>query len=188
LRIFGQVVTVYKNGIIWRDPDTAQDYLIGKTRDEAADALLAWKDKRYLNRKSRDGLLIPPPSGAGPRLHKRYQVAYYNASTRARRSQRPMMTAEEFIAMAERAGGKCEVTGIPFSTQKAPGQVKHMWAPSVDRIDCRGGYEASNCRLVCVAVNLALNEFGIDVLSRIALALGSRPLPGMTTMTEDCPG
>ena len=40
---------------------------------------------------------------------------------------------------------------------------------SLDRIDSSKGYTVENCRLVCTAVNLAMNEWGEDVLERIAL-------------------
>lgn len=39
--------------------------------------------------------------------------------------------------------------------------------PSIDRIDTTRGYTPDNVRLVCAAVNLALNQFGEGIFFRI---------------------
>jgi hypothetical protein len=73
-------------------------------------------------------------------------------------------------------GRLCALTGIPFSLGK--GKYRSgPWAPSVDRLDCAGGYTRGNVRLVCHAVNVALNEWGDGVLQRIADALRERDFP-----------
>ena len=105
---------------------------------------------------------------------KAYRDAYDRALSRAQKAKDPVMTVTEFDWLVERAGGHCEVTGIPFNWEIPRGQRKRLWAPSVDRIDCTRGYLLSNCRLVCVAVNVALNEFGLAPLLRIAHALSAR--------------
>lgn len=72
--------------------------------------------------------------------------------------------------MIIRSRGRCEVTGIPFTYErlgKGP-NAKAPWGMSIDRIDSRQGYTVQNCRLVCTAVNLAMNEWGEDGLARIA--------------------
>jgi hypothetical protein len=48
--------------------------------------------------------------------------------------------------------------------------VRHPYAPSLDRIECSKGYTASNTRLVCVAVNFGMNEWGEDVYRELAKA------------------
>jgi hypothetical protein len=62
----------------------------------------------------------------------------------------------------------CAVSGIPFS-KKAEG-LGHVdpWAASIDRIENRHGYLLDNVRVVCVAANLAMNQWGHDVLLRLA--------------------
>jgi hypothetical protein len=71
----------------------------------------------------------------------------------------------------ETQGGRCAVTGIRFSLEEYPhALVKHPFAPSLDRMDSRVGYTASNVRLVCVAVNFGMNEWGEDVFMRLARA------------------
>lgn len=66
-----------------------------------------------------------------------------------------------------RAAGACEVTGIPFSLDRGE-SGRRPYAPSLDRRDSSGGYTSENCRLVCVAVNVAMNEWGAELLLRIA--------------------
>lgn len=97
------------------------------------------------------------------------------SSIRARSRGAPCLTYEDFDRLWARAGGRCELTGIPFSFDKQPHHWKRPFGPSVDRIDNARGYTPENCRLVCTAVNLALNEFGEDVLRKIAAALAHRP-------------
>ncbi len=77
------------------------------------------------------------------------------------------LTAADLQAMLLRSKGRCEVTGIPFAYDRGDAK-KRPWSPSIDRIDSRLGYSADNCRLVCTAVNIAMNEWGEDVIARIA--------------------
>jgi hypothetical protein len=87
------------------------------------------------------------------------------------------MTRADVGALLLRSGGRCEVSGIPFNKHYKPdGCTKRPWFPSIDRIDSRGPYSTGNCRLVCVAVNIALGEWGIEVLRELArtLVLGNR--------------
>lgn len=57
---------------------------------------------------------------------------------------------------------RCAITRTPFSMTKIGGA--RPYAPSIDRIDCSLGYSAKNCRIVCVATNLAINRWGDGVL------------------------
>ena len=100
---------------------------------------------------------------------------YYRAAARARKFDRALMSREEFDAMWVRAGGKCELTGITFTLKpEDSGEVVWPWHSSLDRIDSDKGYEFSNCRIVCVAVNLALQGFGESVFSIVARCFVSR--------------
>jgi hypothetical protein len=107
--------------------------------------------------------------------HRRAQSQlFHSMAARACKSQLAMMSREDLDVLWNRAGGRCEVTGIPFTWERYRNCIKRPWAASVDRVDNSKGYEFENCRLVCAAVNLALNEFGDDVLIRIAQALVRR--------------
>jgi hypothetical protein len=95
--------------------------------------------------------------------------AFSRAKTRARLYERTVMTDEEFERLWERADGRCELTKIKLRPRPPGlGPEVHPWTASVDRIDRWKGYEFSNCRIVCAAVNLALNQFGEEVLTEIA--------------------
>lgn len=84
------------------------------------------------------------------------------------------LSMAEYLALIERANGRCMLSGIPFDTRHVGKGKRRPWAPSLDRIDSCKGYSAQNCRLVCVAANLAMNEWGEGVLRTLAKALTNR--------------
>ena len=67
--------------------------------------------------------------------------------------------------------GKCQKTGIAFDLEPHPDHRVHPWAPSIDRIDGRKGYTKKNIQVVCWAYNSARNQWGDDVLLRLAHAI-----------------
>lgn len=77
----------------------------------------------------------------------------------------------EMLALWERSKGRCEVTGIPFQFEQRKNFSRRPYAPSLDRIDSTQSYEIDNCRLVCTAVNIAINEWGVTTFKEIARAL-----------------
>lgn len=90
------------------------------------------------------------------------------------------ITIEDLKSLAELSQGRCMLTGISFEHGACDGlkesatRRKRVWAPSLDRIESTKGYVPGNVRLVCMAVNAALQEFGDAVLLRIAHALVER--------------
>ena len=95
---------------------------------------------------------------------------YHAAKCRAkRRGDKFTLTKNELMDLFERSGGLCEVTKIPFSFKKDSKFSKRPFAPSVDRISPRGIYEKSNCRIVCLAANIAMNEWGQSVFEQVAI-------------------
>ncbi|MCB4365444.1 hypothetical protein KIH07_17000 [Hydrogenophaga taeniospiralis] len=90
------------------------------------------------------------------------------------------ITLDDILALAELSQGRCMLTGISFehgaatSLADISSRRKRVWAPSLDRIESSKGYVPGNVRLVCMAVNAALQEFGDAVLLRIAKALVER--------------
>jgi hypothetical protein len=74
-------------------------------------------------------------------------------------------------SLIKESGFHCPLSGIEFS-KIAPGNdplgLRDPWGPSIDRIDNRQGYVRGNIRVVCVAVNMAMNNWGYDVLLRLA--------------------
>ena len=82
--------------------------------------------------------------------------------TATRRPISCSLTHDDVLALLEAGGWRCAVTGTPFTLQKIGGRVP--FAPSLDRIDCSLGYEPGNCRVVCMATNLAMNTWGEPAL------------------------
>lgn len=71
--------------------------------------------------------------------------------------------------------GRCALTGLSFDLREVgTGQAKRPFAPSLDRIEGDKGYTKDNVRLVCQAVNFALNRFGEDVFYEIAGAAAAQ--------------
>lgn len=94
---------------------------------------------------------------------------------RARERSLPhLLTRADIVTMYNRSGGRCEVSGIPFNRHKLPGWSKRPWYVSIDRVDSKQGYVLANCRLVCTAVNVAMGEWGLETLGRIARAIAFR--------------
>lgn len=54
----------------------------------------------------------------------------------------------------------CVLTGVSFNLE----DVKHPFAPSIDRIDSNKGYTKDNCRLVVMIANYAKNMWDDDAL------------------------
>lgn len=104
-----------------------------------------------------------------------YYASEYKAVFRAARKrggEEYTLTDEDEQSLLERSGGLCELTGIPFEFQKEPAHgARRPYAPSLDRIDSTKGYTPANVRLVCVAANLAMNQWGEEVLYRLAEGL-----------------
>ncbi len=94
-----------------------------------------------------------------------YRVARKNA---AQRSIPFTLTRPEFDALVEHADGRCMISGVLFSPARVSGSTRRPYMPSLDRVDSSKGYSFDNVRLVCVLVNIALNEWGIEPLLHIA--------------------
>jgi hypothetical protein len=168
------VIEIIRDTYYWRAAPGAPKVRLGRTRVEAMAAL---EGARRMGAPNND-----PKRQKKPRSQKVpadvwrkvRSVLYSSMKKRAAERGCALMTQEEFAAMWERAGGRCEVTGIRFRLTKIPNKVKRPWAPSVDRRDSVGEYTTDNCRLVCTAVNLAMNEWGEETLLRISAALIAR--------------
>lgn len=82
------------------------------------------------------------------------------------------LTEDDFLWMVKNSRAKCSVSGLKFDTAsyvRVDGSfTRRPYAPSIDRIDSHGEYTIDNVRLVCVAVNYAMNFWGEDVLLKIA--------------------
>ena len=96
------------------------------------------------------------------------RTMYFNAERRAQESNKSFkLTPDEFLSLIVKAGGVCEVSGLPFEL----GVSRSPFAPSMDRKDCSIGYELGNVQIVCHIVNVAMNTWGIEPLLRMSEAV-----------------
>lgn len=56
--------------------------------------------------------------------------------------------------------GICEITGIAFDHSHG----RNFNSPSIDRIDSSQGYIISNIRIICYAMNVAMNDWGEEAI------------------------
>lgn len=104
----------------------------------------------------------------------KWYLIYNTTKKNAAKRGRPFtLTPEQFRRLVDRSEGRCMMTGIPFETKWYDG-CRRPFMPSIDRIDSSKGYSDGNVRLVCVLVNLAMNEWGIEPLLRVARNLVAR--------------
>ena len=80
------------------------------------------------------------------------------------------ITLEDVLKIYEIQKGSCALTNIEFSLDRLGRKSKNPFAPSLDRIDSDKGYTKENIRLVCVIVNLALNNFGDNAFDKMCRA------------------
>lgn len=81
------------------------------------------------------------------------------------------ITQQDFWEMYDATHGYCAVSGLPFDMRELDAIKRRPFMPSIDRVNSFAGYTRENCRVVCTAVNLAMNEFGEDVLWQIASSM-----------------
>jgi hypothetical protein len=81
------------------------------------------------------------------------------------------LTREQVEALFAKSAGRCAVSGILFNRFRPLNSTKRPWYPSLDRINSRNPYTEDNCRFVCVAVNVAMGEWGEWALKAICRAM-----------------
>jgi len=128
--------------------------------DDRATAL-----RRYAEMVETGRSVTAVPECHATRMHKAMRA---NAKARGIEVK---LSLSELEALVNEACGRCSLTGIYFNADRPEGHRIRPWLPSLDRIDAMKGYETGNVRIVCAAVNIAMNQFGEDVLFRIAASL-----------------
>lgn len=83
------------------------------------------------------------------------------------------LSPADLVRLAMLANGRCMLSGIAWDYKTKGVRGKRPWAPSLDRIDSTEGYSFENCRLVGVAVNIALSDFGHEILFKIAVGISN---------------
>ena len=78
------------------------------------------------------------------------------------------LTHEHLIELWETNLGCCAVTGRVLELQQSDKGSVHMNAPSLDRIEPKKGYVQGNVRIVTYMLNMAMGEYGLDELRKLA--------------------
>ncbi len=94
-------------------------------------------------------------------LISRFRAAKTRAKTQKLKFD---ITVEFLVKLYNSQEGKCALTGIPFDLSKSDKFSRNPYNISVDRVSSNLGYTKDNVRLVLVCVNVALSEYGLDVL------------------------
>jgi len=93
------------------------------------------------------------------------------ARSRSKKDKLPYdLNIEWLVEQWNKNEGRCLITGIPFDLSRIGNQERNPFGPSIDRIDNNRGYTKDNTRLVGVAVNLAINEWGEKIFTKIVKA------------------
>lgn len=82
-----------------------------------------------------------------------------------------LITQSHVEQLLEQGGKRCSISGVKLTITADGSWFRNPWAPSIDRIDSRLPYQEGNCRVVCYAANVALNEWGIEVLTTLAAGI-----------------
>ena len=150
---------------------------LGRVTEEEARAAADRFVKERLIRYAATGLKMTKPQ-----LGRILKRAEYRAKMRGIAF---MLTLDDMEYLFIRSRGMCEVSNIKFDNdRKHEDAACRPWAVSIDRIDSSKPYTRDNCRLVCVAINMALGQWGAKVLKKMATAIvfkGSRPIDVVNT-------
>jgi hypothetical protein len=84
------------------------------------------------------------------------------------------LTEAQLLGLLKRQNYRCAVSGLEFDLTPHADAFRRPFAPSLDRIDSKRGYVLRNVRIVCCAVNLALNEWGLETFEKICAAVAAK--------------
>jgi hypothetical protein len=121
-------------------------------------------DRRSIAGKVKSYALVADAGEEAILKRLKYCVSRARQNSRQRRKMEFSVTAEYVVSIARAQGMRCALTRAPFSMDTAGPFEDRPYAPSIDRIDCKRGYVEGNVRIVCVAVNFAINRWGDGVL------------------------
>jgi hypothetical protein len=93
----------------------------------------------------------------------------------------------KIYTLMKSTGFRCAVSGIPFAKRFAGMGKRDPWAPSLDRIENRHGYSLENVRVVCLAANIAMSDWGFDALFRLSRGIHRSALMFAEELTPSVP-
>lgn len=133
------------------------------------------KGKSYLEKS-----LISYRRGDIPEQHLANLLKQSRNNARARNLEHSI-TLEDIYRLSAKSDNRCALTGIkfdygiPHDIRDLETRYRRPWAPSLDRINSMLGYTPENVRLVCIAVNIARQDFPDSILYKLADALSKMP-------------
>lgn len=159
---------------------THRDMPLGEVFDIARYPALMEHRARVMGHEARKA----SPQETPLKIFKRLSRA---ARTRARNRKLAFDLTPEFLFdLYTKSNGRCTMTGIPFDLRTEKTTRVRPYGISLDRIQMRGGYTRGNVRLICCALNIAINEFGWTVYKDIALrALRTSAIAVKTEVTAN---
>lgn len=95
------------------------------------------------------------------------------------------MSARDVKQIALRSCGYCELTGVPFSLENPTKSKTPPFKPSLDRIRSDMPYSYDNCRMITVAANLSLRDWGDDVFRAMCVGFATKELRKSAPKSEE---
>ena len=89
----------------------------------------------------------------------------HSATTR-KEPRKHALTKEFLLRLWAVQNGRCAVCGLVFDL--ALDKPRNPLQPSIDRVDAAKGYTEDNVRLVVLAVNMALSNWGLEAFLPVA--------------------
>lgn len=78
------------------------------------------------------------------------------------------LSMDWLLNTVEQQDFRCALTGIEFYSKHTSSGKTNPFAPSLDRIDPKKGYTTDNVRIVILAVNLMLLDWGPEIFEQVA--------------------
>lgn len=135
--------------------------------------------KAYANaeRKASEILTQRRSESVAP-VANRLRETMRGAMNRARRRGMEFTIDEDWcVSRLMQQGKRCALTGIEFSVAGKGMRGRDPFCPSLDRIDCRQGYTPENTRIIILAMNIMLSDWGEGIFQTVAQ--GYRKVQGL---------
>lgn len=109
------------------------------------------------------------PSAEVQRIERSVRGCIAGAKTRAKAKGLPFdLSLEWALRELRRQDFRCSLTGIRFHAPNSVESFRSPYSPSLDRIVPSRGYVQGNVRIVIVAVNVMLSDWGEAVFRKVA--------------------
>lgn len=85
------------------------------------------------------------------------------------RGQQCSITRQHIVQAMLLTNGRCQLSGLKFCMDAAPGRSNRPFMHSIDRINSSEGYTVFNIRIVCAGINIAMMHWGEELFSQLAV-------------------